>query len=58
MSPGDRRLLWHLVIAVAIKLVLLAGLWWAFVRDARVEVDPAVAARHLVAPQPAPGDGD
>lgn len=39
MSPSDRRLLRHLLIAVLVKLVVLAGLWWMFVRDARISVD-------------------
>jgi len=56
MSPADQRLMRHLVIAVAVKLVLLVGLWWAFVRDARVEVDPAAAAQHLTASDHAPGE--
>ena len=35
-----RRTPWlrELVVIVLIKLVVLAGLWWAFVRDQRVPV--------------------
>lgn len=33
MTQDERRLLRHLVIAVLINLLVLAGLWWAFVRD-------------------------
>ena len=40
----------HLVIAVALKLLVLAGLWWVFVRDGRVSVDAEGAAAHLSAP--------
>ena len=46
----------HLVIAVLVKLAVLAGLWWWFVRDARVEVDPAGTAEHLRQTTPEPGD--
>ena len=47
MSPSDRRLLRHLAVAVAVKLALLAVLWWAFVREQRVPVDGEAAAAHL-----------
>lgn len=40
MTDPDKLLLRHLVIAVLIKLALLTALWWLFVRDARVSVDP------------------
>ena len=56
MNPGDQRLMRHLVIAVLVKLAVLAGLWWWFVRDARVEVDPAGTAEHLRQTTPEPGD--
>ncbi|WP_454651083.1 cytochrome oxidase putative small subunit CydP [Bradyrhizobium liaoningense] len=45
---NDRRLLRHLGVAVLAKLVLLAALWWVFVRDARVKADAPTAASHLV----------
>ena len=32
---------------VAFKLLILAGLWWGFVRDDRMAVTPEQAARHL-----------
>ena len=47
----DRRLLAHLALAVAFKLLALALLWWLFVRDAGVGVDAERAAAHL-APAP------
>nr|WP_165908442.1 cytochrome oxidase putative small subunit CydP [Rubrivivax gelatinosus] len=40
-----------------VKLVLLAGLWWLFVRDARVDVDADTAALRVTAPAPAGGAG-
>lgn len=52
MTRDEKRLVRHLVIAVALKLALLAALWWLFVRDARVSVSleqvaPAVVASSL-----------
>jgi len=52
---NDRRLLRHLALAIAVKLLLLYGLWWAFIRDHGVQVDARTAATHLVAPPPAEG---
>lgn len=57
MTSDERRLLRHLVLAVAVKLLLLTLLWWGFVRDARVPVDPDAAALHLGrAPSPSQGE--
>ena len=50
MKDGSHRLVRHLVVAVLVKLALLAGLWWFFVRDLRVPVDTGTAAAHLVTP--------
>jgi hypothetical protein len=47
MKTAQDRLVRHLVIAVALKLMVLTGLWWAFVRDERVGVDVDRAAAHL-----------
>jgi len=44
------RLVRHLAVAVTIKLAILAGLWWLFVRDLHVRLDPEIAAAHLIAP--------
>jgi hypothetical protein len=41
------HLLRHLIAAVLIKLVFLTGLWFAFVRDARVGVDADTTADWL-----------
>jgi len=43
----DRRLVQHLALVALVKLALLAGLWWFFVRDLRI--DPVATAAHLVA---------
>ncbi len=40
----------ELTLLVIIKLMVIVGLWWAFVRDAKVEVDSERIATHLVAP--------
>lgn len=50
MNLSDRRLLKHLGWAVALKLVVLTALWWAFIREARVPVDSERAALHLLPP--------
>lgn len=48
MKPDEpSRLVRHLAIAVALKLVVLGALWWAFVRDERVGVDTQRAAAHI-----------
>ena len=54
---NDRRLLRHLALAVLLKLAVLVGLWWAFVHDAKVAVDPDAAARHLMPPPAATPPG-
>jgi len=60
MTAADRRLLRGLASAVLVKLLLLAGLWWGFIRDARVQVDAEAAAAHVVAPpgRPSPPSGE
>jgi hypothetical protein len=44
----------HLALLVLAKLAVLAGLWWAFVRDAAVPVDDQRAAAHLSGTPAAP----
>jgi hypothetical protein len=50
MNRDDSRLLRRLTTAVAVKLAVLAVLWWAFVRNSAVDVDSEQAAAHLLAP--------
>jgi hypothetical protein len=38
----------HLYLIVVVKLALLGAIWWCFVRDARVPVDPDGAATHML----------
>ena len=57
MTPSERRLLRHLGLVVAVKFVLLAVLWAAFVRPLRVPVDAQAAALRLASPSAtAPSD--
>lgn len=55
MTHDERRLMRHLFIAVAVKLALLALLWWAFVRDAPVVTDADQTAAHIGVTTPRPG---
>jgi hypothetical protein len=49
MKPADQLLVKRLVWVLLIKLVLLFGLWWSFVRDQRVPVDASgMALQTLV----------
>ena len=50
MKADHDTLVRHLALAVALKLVVLSALWWAFVRDERVCVDGDRAAAHLGSP--------
>lgn len=50
MKAARDPLVRHLFIAVALKLVVLSALWWAFVRDERVGVDVDRAAAHMGSP--------
>lgn len=54
MKSDPTRLVHHLAIAVALKLVVITALWLAFVQDARVEVGAEQAAAHLGDPSPPP----
>ncbi|MGI9215794.1 MAG: cytochrome oxidase putative small subunit CydP [Hydrogenophaga sp.] len=54
MNRQDRSLTRKLAIALAIKLAVLTGLWWGFVREQRVPVDTDAAAMQLLGSRPAP----
>jgi len=43
----ERALMLKLSAAIAIKLALLAGLWFFFVKDYRVHIDTSGMADHL-----------
>jgi hypothetical protein len=45
--PRRMRLAHHLVIVLAVKVVLLAVLWHAFIKPNKVEVDVGAMGRHI-----------
>ena len=47
MNRIDRQLLRHLGTAVAVKLAVLAGLWWVFIHGHAVPVDIEKTASHI-----------
>ena len=55
MTVADSHLKRHLATAVAVKLVLLAVLWWFFVRDVHVAIDTDQTAAHVAGTPPGPG---
>jgi hypothetical protein len=46
MRPLSR----HLALAIAAKLLALAGLWWFLVREHAVETSTEQTAAHLLVP--------
>lgn len=48
---NDHQLTRKLILAVLIKLLLITGLWWAFIRGNKVEVDSAAMAGALSSTQ-------
>lgn len=54
METKDRLLLRKLAIVLVLKLAVLTGLWWGFVREQRVRVDTDAAATQLLGHRPAP----
>lgn len=54
MDFRDSTLVRKLAVVLAIKLAVLVGLWWGFVRDQRVPVDTDRAAEQLLGERPAP----
>ena len=55
MNLNDRRLLRYLIHAVLIKLAVLTLLWFVFIRDAKVAVHAAAAAKQMAAALPPQG---
>jgi hypothetical protein len=48
MNISDKNLFNKLAMALVLKLAILMGLWWVFVRDHRVALDGnSVAAQFL-----------
>ncbi|TDK66429.1 cytochrome oxidase putative small subunit CydP [Sapientia aquatica] len=50
MTHKPRSLFLHLAIAVLIKLIVLVGLWWFFIRDSSVVVNADFMATHIGVP--------
>jgi hypothetical protein len=48
MKPADQQLVKRLAWVLLVKLVLLLGLWWSFVRDQRVTVDASGMAMQAL----------
>jgi hypothetical protein len=47
MDNKPRRLLFHLIVTVLVKLVVLVLIWWLFIRDESVDVNAEFMASHL-----------
>ena len=47
MNLADRKLVRDITFVIVIKLAVLFALWWAFIREQRVEVDPATMAQTM-----------
>jgi hypothetical protein len=56
MDLQDRFLVRKLAVVLVIKLAVLTGLWWGFVRDQRVPVDTDSAALQMLVSRPMPKD--
>jgi len=52
---NDSHLARKLLCIVAIKLVVLFALWWMFVREQRIDVDPSTMMAHTI-PQSTQGE--
>ncbi|WP_460136304.1 cytochrome oxidase putative small subunit CydP [Pseudomonas sp. S1_E04] len=50
MTISDKRLQRHLLTAVVIKLLVLTLLWWLFIRDSHVSVDPTTVGNRFGVP--------
>lgn len=48
MQFHDRSLIRKLAVVLVVKLAVLTGLWWGFVREQRVPVDAQGAAAQLL----------
>ncbi|CAN5491741.1 hypothetical protein BH11PSE7_BH11PSE7_01990 [soil metagenome] len=55
MTLDERRQVRRLATAVAVKLVVLAVLWWAFFNDVPIPADAEMTATHLGVKATLPG---
>lgn len=58
MKPADQTLVKRLAWVLVIKLVVLFGLWWGFVRDQRVTVDASGMATQVLVRDSVSIEGD
>lgn len=56
MDLRDQTLVRKLAVVLVIKLAVLTGLWWGFVREQRVPVDTDSAALQMLGSRPVPTD--
>jgi hypothetical protein len=54
MDLRDRTLVRKLAVVLVVKLAVLTGLWWGFVREQRVPVDTDSAALQMLGSRPVP----
>jgi hypothetical protein len=52
MKLQDKTLVRKLALVLVIKLVVLTGLWWGFVREQRVVVNDNAAVSQMLGPSP------
>lgn len=52
MQFYDRSLIRKLAVVLVVKLLVLTGLWWAFVHEQRVPVDAETAAAQMLGAAP------
>jgi len=54
MPFHDRSLIRKLAVVLVVKLAVLTGLWWGFVREQRLPVDAQDVAAQLLGAPPSP----
>jgi len=54
MQFHDRSLIRKLAVVLVVKVLVLTGLWWGFVREQRLPVDAQDVAAQLLGAPPSP----
>lgn len=57
MKPLDKTLVRKLAVVLLLKLAVLVALWWGFVRDERVTLDPSRVATQFLQSTPISAKG-
>jgi hypothetical protein len=57
MDLSDKKLVKKLAVVLVLKLAILIGLWWVFVRDHRIAVDGNSVAAQFLTPVPTTAQG-